>query len=167
MDRERFKTDILSLRPAMLAVAVKMLGDVDDANDAVQEIMLRIWEMRIRVMRMTNPGGYAMQSLKHFCIDRLRTEKQTVEPDEAVFVCDDTPYTGTEQRDAVALVRQIVASLPRLQRMIIEMRDIEGYEPEEIASVTGMRVATVTVNLSRARKKVRDSFIRINSYKKI
>jgi RNA polymerase sigma-70 factor (ECF subfamily) len=167
MDGEKFKTNIVPLRPAMLALAVKMLGDPDDAEDAVQEIMLRIWEMRLQVSRMTNPAGYAMQSLRNFCLDRLRTEKKTVDAAQTDLSCDETPYSGTEQRDAVALVRQIVAALPRLQKTVLEMRDIEGYETEEIAAMTGMQAASVTVNLSRARKKVRDMFLKMNNYKKI
>ncbi|MDR2385754.1 MAG: sigma-70 family RNA polymerase sigma factor [Tannerella sp.] len=167
MDGERFKTDIIPLRPVMLAVALKMLGDADDAEDAVQEIMLRIWEMRAQVTKMINPEGYVMQSLRNFCLDRLRAKKQTVEVTQISLACDETPYLGTERRNAVVLVGQIIASLPRQQKMVIEMRDIEGYELEEIATATGMQVGAVAVNLSRARKKVRDLYLWINNYKKI
>jgi RNA polymerase sigma-70 factor (ECF subfamily) len=69
-------------------------------------------------------------------------------------------------RPVMLAVAVIIASLPRMQKMIIEMRDIDGYELEEIAVMTGLQTATVTVNLSRARKKVRDCFMLINNYKK-
>jgi len=167
MDRERFKTEIVPLRPALLAVARKMLGDADDAEDAVQEVMLRVWEIRAQVAKMANPAGYAMQALKNYCLDRLRLEKQTVDPTEINLADEDTPYGITEQRDAVAIVRQIIASLPGLQKMVVEMRDIEGYELDEIAAATGLLATAVTVNLSRARKKIRDRFMLINNYKKI
>jgi RNA polymerase sigma-70 factor (ECF subfamily) len=167
MNGEKFKTNILPLRPAMLAIAVKMLGNHDDAQDAVQEIMLRMWEMRLQVARMTNPAGYAMQSLRNFCLDKLRAEKMTMDAALTYLPCDETPYSRTEQRDALTLVRQIVAALPRLQKTVMEMRDIEGYETEEIAAITGLQPAAVTVNLSRARKKVRDMFLKMNNYKKI
>jgi RNA polymerase sigma-70 factor (ECF subfamily) len=167
MDGDRFKTDIIPLRSAMLAMAVKMLGDADDAEDAVQEAMLRVWELRDRMAHISNPKAYVMQTLKNFCLDRLRAEKETVDATEISISDDETPYHAAERRDAVALVRQIVASLPRLQRMIIEMRDIEGYEPDEIAAATGTRLSAVTVNLSRARKAVRDRFMLINNYKTI
>ncbi|MDR1813848.1 MAG: sigma-70 family RNA polymerase sigma factor [Tannerella sp.] len=165
MDKGRFKSEIIPLRQAMLAVAVKMLGNADDAEDAVQEAMMRVWEMRSE--NLANPAGYAMQTLKNYCLDRLRSDKETVDVAETALENDDNPYLTTERRDAVALVRKIIATLPRLQKMILEMRDIEGYELEEIAAITGCKVSAVTVNLSRARKTVRDRFNRINNYKRI
>jgi len=165
MDKGRFKSEIIPLRQAMLAVAVKMLGNADDAEDAVQEAMMRVWEMRSE--NLANPAGYAMQTLKNYCLDRLRSDKETVDVAETALENDDNPYLTTERRDAVALVRKIIATLPRLQKMILEMRDIEGYELEEIAVITGCKVSAVTVNLSRARKTVRDRFNRINNYKRI
>ncbi|MDR1722494.1 MAG: sigma-70 family RNA polymerase sigma factor [Tannerella sp.] len=164
MDKERFKTEIIPLRQSMLAVAVKMLGNEDDAQDAVQEAMLRLWEMRAD--NLANPAGYAMQTLKNYCLDRLRSGKETVDAADTILEDDDNPYLTTERRDAVALVRKIIATLPRTQKMLIEMRDIEGYELEEIAAVTGAKVSAVTMNLSRARKTVRDRFIQINNYQK-
>jgi len=165
MDKGRFKSEIIPLRQAMLAVAVKMLGNADDAEDAVQEAMMRVWEMRSE--NLANPAGYTMQTLKNYCLDRLRSDKETVDVAETALENDDNPYLTTERRDAVALVRKIIATLPRLQKMILEMRDIEGYELEEIAAITGCKVSAVTVNLSRARKTVRDRFNRINNYKRI
>jgi RNA polymerase sigma-70 factor (ECF subfamily) len=115
---------------------------------------------------MAKPAGYAMQTLRNYCLDKLRTEKQTVDTSETPIADKDTPYLSVERNDAAALIRQIIAALPPLQKMIIEMRDIEGYELEEIASATGTQVSAVTVNLSRARKTVRDRFIQTNNYKK-
>jgi RNA polymerase sigma-70 factor (ECF subfamily) len=163
MDKERFKTEIIPLRQSMLAVAVKMLDNGDDAEDAVQEAMLRLWEARAD--NLANPGGYAMQTLKNYCLDRLRAVKETVDVGEASLQDDDNPYLATERRDAVALVRKIISTLPRTQKMLIEMRDVEGYELEEIAAITGANVAAVTMNLSRARKTVRNRFLQINNYK--
>jgi RNA polymerase sigma-70 factor (ECF subfamily) len=63
------------------SVAVKMLENDDDAEDAVQEAMLRLWEARAD--NLANPGGYAMQTLKNYCLDRLRAVKETVDAGEA------------------------------------------------------------------------------------
>jgi RNA polymerase sigma-70 factor (ECF subfamily) len=165
MDRETFKSKIIALRPTMLARAVRLLGNADEAADAVQEAMLRLWEMRADAF--DNPEGYAMQTLKNYCIDRLRAERPTVDVADAQLCDMADPYLTTERRDAVAIVRQIAATLPRMQKMILEMRDVDGYELEEIAAITGSQVAAVTVNLSRARRTVRDRFMKIERYKNL
>jgi RNA polymerase sigma-70 factor (ECF subfamily) len=61
-------------------------------------------------------------------------------------------------------VKQIIAGLPDLQRTIIHLRDIEQLEYEEIATATEMNVNAIRVNLSRARKKVRDEILKIQNY---
>ncbi|GHT26780.1 hypothetical protein AGMMS4957_22200 [Bacteroidia bacterium] len=64
----------------------------------------------------------------------------------------------------MALVKQIIEHLPELQRQIIRMRDVEGYELQEIADITATQITAVTVNLSRARKKVRETYLKIMNY---
>jgi RNA polymerase sigma-70 factor (ECF subfamily) len=73
------------------------------------------------------------------------------------------PY-GLENADSVGLVKQIISGLPELQRKIIHLRDIEQFEYEEIAEATEMNVNAIRVNLSRARKKVRDEILKIQNY---
>lgn len=165
MNIEQFKTDIIPLRPKLFLLALKMLGNEDEAEDIVQESLLRLWEKRRLLGEATNPAGFAMQTAKHICIDRLRARKQSVEMEERYAEPNDSsPYLQTEWNDSVKIVKRIIEHLPELQRMIIRMRDIEGYELEEIADITGTAVGAVAANLSRARKKVRSEFIKYNDY---
>ena len=162
---ERFKTDILPLRPRLLALAMKMTGNAEDAEDVAQEVLLRLWTVREQLNGMENPAGFAMQTVRHICIDRLRSHRLTVDVDDALPSADElTPYAETERRDAVRLVRTIIDRLPGLQKMIICLRDIEGYELDEIAGITGTQTSAVTANLSRARKKVREQFQQMSNY---
>jgi RNA polymerase sigma-70 factor (ECF subfamily) len=166
MDLEQFKSSIIPLRQKLMAVALSILCDGEDAEDAVQETLLRLWTMRRQLGGMANPAGFAMQTVKNGCIDRLRTARQTVGTD--VLVTDasgETPYTEMERMDAARLVRQIIETLPESQKIIIRLRDIEEYELDEIAAITGTKPATICVLLSRARKKVRDRFVRISEFK--
>ena len=78
---------------------------------------------------------------------------------------ENTPYSETEKENSMFIIKRIIENLPKLQKSIIEMRDIEGYELEEIAGITGTKIEAVTVNLSRARKKVREEFTKIMNYK--
>ncbi len=168
MTLEQFKSEIISQRQKLLAVAWKMLANQDDAEDAVQEVFLRLWSIREQLESISNPAGFAMQTTKNICIDRIRAQKTTVNAEDVFLGFDEkTPYHETEKLDSVNLIRKIIDTLPELQRKIILMRDVEGYELQEIADITGTQINAATMNLSRARKKVREEFIHINAYYKM
>ncbi|GAP72538.1 sigma-70 [Candidatus Symbiothrix dinenymphae] len=165
MQLERFKSDIIPLRQMLFRTAVRYLRQSEDAEDVVQEVLLRLWNIREQLDAIVNPAAFAMQMTKNSCLDRLKLQKETTQADDfQLGATSETPHSELEQRDAVALVKQIIAHLPELQRLIIQMRDIEGYELQEIADITGTQISAVTVNLSRARKKVRESYFRVMSY---
>lgn len=165
MNLERFKSEIVSLRPKLFSFAYKMTEDKEEAEDSVQEALLRLWKMREQIDALDNPAGFAVQITKNICIDKLRIRKRTYNAEEYLIESNDnTPYQQTERENSVSIVKQIIESLPELQRLVIRMRDIEGYELTEIAEITGTDISAVRVNLSRARKKVKDRFISLNNY---
>jgi RNA polymerase sigma-70 factor (ECF subfamily) len=165
MQIEQFKTDIISLRQKLFLFALKYLQNEEDAEDAVQETLLRLWKIRDQLDKVSSSGAFAMQTLKNICIDRLRTAKEHTEINDFYLGANgDTPYSTMERKDTVALVKKIIENLPELQRTIIHLRDVEGYELQEIADITGTQVGAVTVNLSRARKRVRDTVCKITNY---
>jgi RNA polymerase sigma-70 factor (ECF subfamily) len=75
---------------------------------------------------------------------------------------DNTAEQELENADAVGIVKQIIETLPPLQKMIIKMRDIEDYDMSTIAEITGCTEEAVRMNLSRARKKVKEVFFKMN-----
>jgi RNA polymerase sigma-70 factor (ECF subfamily) len=72
-----------------------------------------------------------------------------------------TPYAQLEQKDDVEQVMKIINRLPELQQTILRMRHIEGFEIDEIAAITGSTNEAIRMNLSRARKKVKEFFEKI------
>lgn len=166
MELEKFKSEVVSIRSKLLSQARNMLLNEDDAEDAVQETYLKLWNLRSQLAQHPNAAGFAMQTLKNVCIDRLRAERIHVALDDASIAENSTtPYTYTEQNDSVTIIRKIIDSLPETQRQIMLMRDVQEYGLEEIAEITGANPTAVRVNLSRARKTVRDKFININQQK--
>ncbi|GHV57406.1 DNA-directed RNA polymerase sigma-70 factor [Bacteroidia bacterium] len=163
---ERFKIDIVPLRQKLFITAFRLMQNEEDAEDAVQETLLRMWNMREQLDTIVNPGAFAMQTVKNICIDRLRTRKEQANVADFPFETgSETPYLQAERNDTVAIVRQIIEHLPELQKIIIRMRDIEGYELQEIADITQTQVSAVTMNLSRARKKVREQLVKMINYR--
>ena len=164
MELEKFKSDVVPLRNKLQNVAKNMLANEVDAEDAVQETFLRLWNQRSQLSNHPNVGGFAMQTLKNICVDKLRAERHNVSLDGISIAGNSiTPYTFTEQQDSVLIIRNIIDSLPETQRQIITLRDVDGYELGEIAAILGSEESTVRVNLSRARKAVRDKFLSMNN----
>ena len=70
----------------------------------------------------------------------------------------------TTTMDMASLTRRLIAELPEKQRVAIHMRDVEGYEIEEIATLLECDESSVRMNLSRARKSVREQLIKLMNY---
>jgi RNA polymerase sigma-70 factor (ECF subfamily) len=158
----RFKDKIVSLRQKLFLTAFSYLQSREDADDAVQETLLKLWQNRREIDSVTNPAGYAMQTLKNACIDSLRRRRETESIDEnTTFATSTTPLSELTVKDDAALIGLIIERLPQLQQTVIRLRDIEGWEIEEIADFTSTAASAVTMNLSRARKRVKEVFLKI------
>ena len=161
MELKQFKIDVLPLRDKLLNYARKLTEDPSDAEDAVQEIMLKLWNMRQKLDEYQSIEALAMTMTHHLCMDIWRAKRpdslsleQVQAPSQSA-----TPERLLEEKDEFRLMREIIDSLPTLQRTIIQMKDVQEYETEEIAEITGCSAEAIRSNLSRARKKVRDIYL--------
>ena len=162
MSSERFKKEILPLRQQLFHLSLKMLGNGQDAEDAVQESLLKLWRVRDTLKSYDSPGALATTVTKNTCLDKIRLRKQTYTIDKYIKIGDkDDPQLQLERKDTNKLIQMIIQTLPPLQQQIIRMKDVDGYETEEIAEITGTTVEAVRTNLSRARKKVREGYLKI------
>ncbi|MCL1934100.1 MAG: sigma-70 family RNA polymerase sigma factor [Candidatus Azobacteroides sp.] len=164
MNAQQFKQEVAPLRENLLHVARKMLENANDAEDLVQEVFLKLWYLRDTLYRYDSIPAFAVAMIKNLCIDRLRIRGREVtsDQDNDSGTAPDNPYLRLERLDTEQLLKKIIGSLPPLQKAIITMKDIDEYEVEEIAEITGTQPEAVRVNLSRARKKVREEYIRLS-----
>lgn len=164
MEAKEFKNTILPLRPRLLGYAHQLTDAPEDAEDAVQEVMLKLWNLRDELGQYRSIEAFARTMTHHACMDIKRRRKFEY-PAQADGRQTDIPVTLSEHlqeiKDEVRLVKEIIKALPPLQRHIMHMKDIEGYENEEIAQITGCSPEAVRKNLSRARKKVRATYLMI------
>ncbi|MDD3079772.1 MAG: sigma-70 family RNA polymerase sigma factor [Paludibacter sp.] len=165
MSQEIFKAEILPIRQKLFLLAQRILQEGDDAEDAVQEVLLKLWDMRDRLPEYDNVAAFATTVTKNHCLDRLKVKKRTDSLDESynARAGTDNPYLQMERKNTEQVLRYIISQLPPLQQAIIRMKDIEEYEVEEIAEITGTKADAVRTNLSRARKKVREEFLKWNN----
>ena len=161
MELKQFKSDVLPLRNKLLNYARKLTDDPADAEDAVQEIMLKLWNMRLRLDEYRSIEALAVTMTHHHCMDCWRSKRPDALSLDQIQTSSPTasPEQLLEEKDEFSLMRQIIDSLPPLQRTIIQMKDIQEYETDEIAEITGCNPEAIRSNLSRARKKVRDIYL--------
>ena len=164
MELETFKSTVLPLRDKLLKYSVKLTDDGADAEDIVQEAFLKLWYIRDRLDGYQSVEALSVQVVKNLCLDKLRSKRMDRMPENSESILADTvtPEQLLEQHDAVAIIGRLIQQLPTLQQCIIQMKDVEGYELSEIAQITGTQIESVRVNLSRARKKVREQFLMLN-----
>lgn len=161
MELKQFKIDVLPLRNKLLNYARTLTEDPSDAEDAVQEVMLKLWNMRQKLDEYRSIEALAMTMTHHLCMDIWRAKRpDALSLDKIQTPCQSaTPERLLEEKDEFRLMREIINSLPTLQRTIMEMKDVQEYETEEISEITGCSAEAIRSNLSRARKKVRDTYL--------
>lgn len=165
MSQEIYRKDVLPLRKQLFHIARNMLGSEQDAEDAVQEVLLKLWRLAHTLQKYENPSAMAIKAVKNHCLDRIKLSKknQSLSDVADVYVLQDNPHLQLERKNTEEILMKIIENLPPLQQMIITMKDLEHHEVEEIAEITGTNAEAVRVNLSRARKKVREEFLKYNT----
>ncbi len=163
MELKQFKTDILPLRDRLLRQAYKLTGNTSDAEDIVQEVMLKLWNIRHQLAEYRSIEALAVTMTRNLSVDLLRRYKGDHLSLEQIVTASPVvdPQRELEKKDEFRMITEIIASLPALQQTIIRMKDMERYETEEIAAITGCQSEAIRSNLSRARKKVREAYLKM------
>ena len=164
MPASLFKQLLLPLYPRLQRVALRILGNVEDAEDMVQEVYMKLWGKREELPDVQNMEAYCVALTKNMCIDRLRlAEVDRVDVDNvplSLAAADDVASL-LERQDAVEQVKLIIETLPEKQQQVITLRDIRDCTFEEIEEQTGLTAVNVRALLSRARKTIRERFKRV------
>jgi len=168
MDAAEFKAKVIPLSGKLYHFARLLLKDHAEAEDSVQEIFLKLWKMRNELAEYTNLEAFAMRVTRNWCLDRLKAKKPVYIESYAqgyeLHSEVENPLRMLESTDQMATIRKHMQTLPEQQQTVIQLRDIEGYEFEEIAAIMGMNVNAVRVTLSRARNTIRKHLIKIGNY---
>lgn len=161
MTTERFKTEVFPLKNKLYRLAKRFLEDHDDAQDVIQEVFIKLWDRKDKLDDYRSIEALAVVTTRNMCLDRIKLKKHTVGITEKIEneVQEDDKEIIEEQKIMVGKIRMIIKTLPELQQTIIHLRDIEGYEFEDIGKMMGMNQNAVRVNLSRARKRVREEIL--------
>lgn len=156
MTESRFHTDYLPLADTLYRVAYYILESAPAAEDALQELYLRLWESRDQLGSISSPKAYCIRVLKNLCLDRIRRERRLSFPETLPEQpLTPAPDEAIDARTRLNKVLKAVKSLPERQRNILILRTVEGLSYEEIAARTGTNPLTCRVLLSQARSQIK------------
>ena len=151
MTTETFRQEAQRMRTTLVRLAFGILRDSDEAEDVVQDVLLRLWQMRDQLKMPIEP--LARMLTRNRCIDIVRRKKPAAELSMAVFQEEDEAL-----RERIERMMKVIETLPDLQQIILRLRHMEGMEFKEIAELTGSTEVAVRKALSRARQAVRDKY---------
>jgi RNA polymerase sigma-70 factor (ECF subfamily) len=166
MTQQEFLSKVNPVRDKMYRLALRLLVSKEAAEDATQEVMLKLWGRKQNINEYANVEAYAMTVTKNYCLDQLKLKynnnlrivHQNYESDTISL------QKEMEVKDELSWVERILKELPEQQQVIFQLRDVEQYEFEEIAEVVGMELTAIRVALSRARKKIREGLKKKHDY---
>ena len=158
MNADEFKQRFLPLNAKLYKVAYLMLGNEDDAKDAVQDAYMKMWSRRDSLADIDNPQAYCVTLIRNLCLDRNRAASLIVvdkPPEELPIASNDEASRHIERQQTQRLLNQCLARLPAQQQQVVRLRDTNGYSMQEIEKATGLTAVNARVLLSRARKTLR------------
>jgi RNA polymerase sigma-70 factor (ECF subfamily) len=162
MTRDDFNEFVRQLSRKLYGYAFRILLNQEEAEDAVQEIFIKLWKMRERLDEYNSIEALATTMTKNHCIDQLRKHRHLVYDQDYKQDYDNlaspSPHEQMERRESDEIIRKIIEQLPEMYKAILKLHDIEGFSYEEIADKTGQNINTLRVTLSRARGIIRDEY---------
>lgn len=167
MQEISFRDDILPLKDKLFRLALRITFDRAEAEDVVQDTMIRVWNKREEWTQFVSIEAYCLTVAKNLAIDRSqKKEAQNVEltPEMEEESEISGPYDQLVNNERMSIIHRLINELPEKQRLIMQLRDIEGESYKEIAKILNLTEEQVKVNLFRARQKVKQRYLEIDEY---
>ena len=167
MEKQEFKDIWLPLSDGFYRVACSILGTEQDARDALQDLYIRLWNMRDTIGKVRSPAAYGARMIRNICMDRLRTRNTGLKTE----TIDEISQSGNMEQESASdkimiekemlcVLKKAVAALPVLQKTVFEMKFFRQMGYDEIVRHTGLSYVNVRVLASRARKAVESALKR-------
>lgn len=164
MSKETLTSTFTELRKGFLRLAMRFLPNKEDADDALQEAFFRLWKHADQIGSREEAEALTVVTVKNLCIDTLRRRNHlpTVELDEnRDESISDSTAESMEKEERFRIVERIIElRLTPLQQQILHMKEYEGKKYNEIADILGMQEPAVRMQLSRARKEIRECYLK-------
>ena len=163
MSLEVFKQRILPMKDKLFRFAFRLLQDVEEAEDAVQDVMAGVWMKKDQWDQWNSLEAYCMTATRNNCLDRIRKKKLlSVREETALQVrsTDTNPYEKMMGKEIMITIRKCIDELPENQQLVVRLREMDGFSYNEIAEILGMSMDQVKINLFRGRNAIKKSIIK-------
>ena len=167
MEKVSFRNDVLPLKNQLFRLALRITLNREEAEDIVQDTMIKVWDKRYEWGSIDSIEAYSLRICRNLSLDRLKKrDHQNGSLEEAQHRQEplSTPQDRLVDQDRLRIVKEIVNSLPEKQRTCMQLRDFEGKQYKEIASILGITEEQVKTNIFRARQTVKQRFQKIEQY---
>ena len=166
MKQADFVSLVMPFKDKVYRLAKRLLVSTEEAEDATQEILLKLWNNKEKIGEYKNVEAFSMTMTKNFCLDRLKSKQaQNLKIVHSNYTDNSSSLQKqVESKDSVSWVARIMEELPEQQKIIVQLRDIEQYDFSEISKMLDMNETTIRVALSRARKTIREKLTNTHSY---
>ena len=162
MTAQSFEKKYLGLSPRLYSVACSLLGNAEDAEDAVQDVFVKLWEKRARLEQMENAEAYFLATLRNICLNKLREhhlEAAATDDWDAVPSRDEaTADAPMERRETRSILKRLFGRLSPRARRVVTLRHVGEYSFRNLAEVTGETEVNLRAILSRARRQLREDY---------
>ncbi len=166
MTQTEFLNIVMPFKDKVFRLAKRLLVSTEEAEDATQEVLIKLWNNKNKFEAYKNIEAFSMTMTKNFCLDKLKSKQaQNLKIVHSNYQDKNISLQKeVELRDSLDWVGRIIADLPEQQKMVIQLRDIEQYDLDEICEMLEMNNTAVRVALSRARKTIREKLTNTHNY---
>lgn len=169
MRQKDFRTDVLPLKNELYRLALRITLNPAEAEDVVQETMLKVWNNRERWVEIESIEAYCLTICRNLSLDKMKRADHQTDALDSTQDAPDYSYSANPeeqavQRDRVERVRKLMEILPEKQRTCMQLRDVEGKAYKDIAEVMGITEQQVKVNIFRARQIIKQKFLEQEKY---
>lgn len=167
MQEISFRNDILPLKDKLFRLALRITFNRAEAEDVVQDTLIRVWNKREEWSQFESIEAYCMTVARNLAVDRSQKKEAQnlrITPEMEEVSVASGPYDKLVSRERMDILHRLINALPEKQRLVMQMRDIEGASYKEIASILNITEEQVKINLFRARQKIKQQYTRIDEY---
>ncbi|WP_319479700.1 sigma-70 family RNA polymerase sigma factor [uncultured Draconibacterium sp.] len=166
MTTKEFKNTVIPYSVKLYPMLFRILKNEEETRDALQELMLKLWNRKDELVKCTNQSAYIITMARNYSFDLLKKKNPQAmdEKHEYRILNMEADGTDSDTIERYEKVKQVINDLPEKYKTVIELRDIDGFSFDEIKEITGYEVANLRVILSRARQKVKEEVEKIYDY---
>ncbi|MDR3140393.1 MAG: RNA polymerase sigma factor [Tannerellaceae bacterium] len=169
MDAESFKRQFLPCHPRLYRIAYALTGNSLDAEDILQDAYCKLWNKREELVHINNTEAFCTTLVKNLCFDLLRSSRKNIQEEgleNLPLSIGISPETEAIEQDESKQIQRLIDKLPEKQQQVIRLSAINDCSLEEIEEITGLSAVNVRVLLSRARKTVKEQYLKVTSYER-